>query len=130
MVYTGQRTNTDLIQAELTKKRRANWKKNKSYEYGRVLNEEIIEEREAYCQLRDVWKDLSRIQPNLLEKGRKKAAATPAAAKPAAAEPAAKRAAKPAAKPAVEQAVEQAPPVQTWSGRIVVKTKAFEAGMK
>ena len=34
--------------------------------YGRVLNEEIIQEREAYRMLQDVWKDLARIQPNLL----------------------------------------------------------------
>ena len=111
----------------------------------RSLNKEIIEKREAYYQLRDIWKDLSRIQPNLLEKGRKKAAAKPAAAKPAAVKPATTKpaiakpaaakiaaakpaAVKPAAKPAVEQAIEQ--PVQTRSGRIVVKTKAFEAGMK
>ena len=70
----------------------------------------------------------------LLELSSKPVTAKPAAAKTAATKPAAKRAAKlaakSAAKPAVEQAVEQAPPVQTRSGRIVVKTKAFEVGMK
>jgi len=45
-------------------------------------------------KLRDVWKNLSRIQSNLLEKGCKKTT-----------------------KPAVEQALEQAPPIQTQSGR-------------
>ena len=34
--------------------------------YGQVLNEEIIQEREAYHMLQDVWKDLVWIQPNLL----------------------------------------------------------------
>src|SRR5436305_15329860 len=29
---------------------------------------EVIQEREAYCKLQDVWKDLAHIQPNLLGK--------------------------------------------------------------
>ena len=34
--------------------------------YDWVLNEEIIQEREAYHMLQDVWKDLVQIQLNLL----------------------------------------------------------------
>jgi hypothetical protein len=67
-------TNVDLITAELTRKKRSNRQKNKNYAYGRVLNEEIIQEREAYCKFQDVWRDLSRIQPNLLGEPRKKTA--------------------------------------------------------
>ena len=68
-----QRTaNVDLITAELTKKKRSNRQKGKNYSYGCVLDMEVIQEREAYCKLRDVWKDLACIQPNLLGKTCKK----------------------------------------------------------
>jgi hypothetical protein len=59
-------TNVDLITAELTKKKRSNRKNEQNYAYGRVLNKETIQEREDYCKLQEVWKDLARVQPNLL----------------------------------------------------------------
>jgi hypothetical protein len=65
-------TNVDLIVAEKTKKKRANRQKGKQYAYSRVLNEETITEREAFCKFRDYWQRLSRIQPNLLGKPAKK----------------------------------------------------------
>jgi hypothetical protein len=48
-------TNIDLIEAELTKKKRANRKRGKNYAFGRVLNEETIKEREAFVEFRDYW---------------------------------------------------------------------------
>jgi len=65
-------TNVDLIVAEKTKKKRSNRQKGKQYAYGRVLNEETIAEREAFCKFQDYWQGLSRIQPNLLGKPLKK----------------------------------------------------------
>jgi hypothetical protein len=64
--------NIDLIFAENAKKKRSNREKGKQYAYGRVLNEETIQEREAFCIFRDYWQGLSRIQPNLLGKPSKK----------------------------------------------------------
>jgi hypothetical protein len=70
--------NINLITAEKTKKKRSNREKGKQYAYGRVMNEETIREREAYCMFQDCWAMLSRIQPNLLGKGPKKPAKKPA----------------------------------------------------
>src|ERR1700722_8242305 len=64
-------TNVDLIVAEKAKKKRSNRQKGKQYAYSRVLNEETIQEREAFCKFRDYWQGLSRIQPNLLGKPKK-----------------------------------------------------------
>jgi hypothetical protein len=43
-------TNVDLIVAEKAKKKRSNRQKGKQYAYSRVLNEETIQEREAFCK--------------------------------------------------------------------------------
>jgi hypothetical protein len=111
-------TNVDLVVAELTKKKRSNREKGKQYAFGRVLNEDTIREREAFCKFQDYWNMLSRIQPNLLGKPLKKLVK--------------KAATKPVRKEVVEKVVEQVadivPVVQTRSGRNVVKPKAFEAG--
>jgi len=53
-------TNIDLIEAELTKKKRANRKKGKNYAFGRVLNEETIKEREAFVQFKEYWTWISK----------------------------------------------------------------------
>jgi hypothetical protein len=60
-------TNVDLITAELTKKKRSNRQRDHQHHtFGRVLNESTLREREAFCQFQEVWKELSRIWPNLL----------------------------------------------------------------
>jgi hypothetical protein len=64
-------TSVDLIVAEKAKKKRSNRQKGKQYAYGRVLNKETIQEREAFCKFWDYWQWLSRIQPNLLGKPKK-----------------------------------------------------------
>jgi hypothetical protein len=43
-------TNVDLIVAKKTKKKRSNRQKGKQYIYSQVLNEETIQEREAFCK--------------------------------------------------------------------------------
>ena len=48
-------TNIDLIEAELTKKKRGNRKRGNNYAFGRVPNEEIIKEREAFVEFKDYW---------------------------------------------------------------------------
>ncbi len=62
----------DLIEAELSKKKRSNRVKGKNYAFGRVLNDETITEREAYKQFKDHWTWISRCQPNLLIPKKKK----------------------------------------------------------
>jgi hypothetical protein len=66
-------TNVDLITAELTKKKRSSRQRDHQHHtFGRVLNESTLRERESFCQFQDVWKELSRIRPNLLGKPTKK----------------------------------------------------------
>jgi hypothetical protein len=59
-------TNIDLIEAKLTKKKRANRKRGKNYAFGRVLNEETIKEREAFVEFKEYWTQIPKCQPNLL----------------------------------------------------------------
>jgi hypothetical protein len=43
----------DLIEAELTKKKRSNQEKGKNYAFGRVLNKETIKERQAFAEFKE-----------------------------------------------------------------------------
>jgi hypothetical protein len=67
-------TNLDLIVAKKTKKKQSNRGKGKQYVYSRVLNNETIKKREAYCKFQECWQSLSHIPPNLLSRKPKKQA--------------------------------------------------------
>jgi len=60
-----------LVVAEKTKKERSNREKGTQYGFAWVLNEETIQEREAFCKFKDYWSRLSRIQPHLLRNPKK-----------------------------------------------------------
>jgi hypothetical protein len=64
--------NIELISAELRKKKRANQSKDKSYQFAGVLNQETVQEWEAYCVFEEHWRLISRCQPNLLGFKKKK----------------------------------------------------------
>ena len=46
-------TNTELITAELTKKKRSNRERGRNYVFGRVLNGETLREREAFNMFKE-----------------------------------------------------------------------------